>query len=59
MSEISGAAVPVKNHAGVLHVRFPNQTDFNQRTQEVELDYIRNSEHAQASICEQFVGVPL
>lgn len=42
----------------LLH-RFPDQTDFNLRTQEVELDYIRTSEHAQASICEQFVGMPL
>ena len=41
----------------LLH-RFPDQTDFHLRTQEVELDYISNSEHAQASICEQFVGMP-
>lgn len=41
----------------LLH-RFPNQTPFNLRAQEVELDYIANSPHAQASICEQFVGMP-
>lgn len=41
----------------LLH-RFPDQTDFHLRTQEVELDYISRSEHAQASICEQFVGLP-
>lgn len=41
----------------LLH-RFPDQTSFHQRAQEVELDYIATSHHAQASICEQFVGLP-
>lgn len=41
----------------LLH-QFPDQTDFDLRAQEVELDYIASSEHAQASICEQYVGLP-
>lgn len=42
----------------LLH-RFPNQTDFDQRTQEQELIYLAGSANAQAAMSEQYVGFPL
>jgi p-hydroxybenzoate 3-monooxygenase len=41
----------------LLH-RFPDQTEFDQRAQEIELDYLASSVHAQASVCEQYAGLP-
>jgi len=41
----------------LLH-RFPDDSEFDQRLREVELDYIRTSEHALASMAEQYVGLP-
>lgn len=41
----------------LLH-RFPDQGGFDRRAQEVELDYIASSEHAKASMCEQYAGLP-
>ena len=41
----------------LLH-RFPDQTDFDQRAQEAELEYLRSSHFAQASMCEQYAGLP-
>ena len=41
----------------LLH-RFPDQTDFDRRAQDFELDYIASSEAAQRSICEQYAGLP-
>ncbi len=41
----------------LLH-RFPDQGGFDRRAQEVELAYIASSEHAQASMCEQYAGLP-
>ena len=41
----------------LLH-RFPDQTEFDQRAQEIELDYLASSIHAQASVCEQYAGLP-
>lgn len=41
----------------LLH-RFPDTTAFDQRAQESELDYIASSEHAQASLAEQYAGLP-
>jgi p-hydroxybenzoate 3-monooxygenase len=38
--------------------RFPGQTAFDQRAQETELDYLASSAHAQASIAEQYAGLP-
>ena len=38
--------------------RFPNQTDFDQRVQESELDYLESSEAAQRVMAEQYVGLP-
>ncbi len=42
----------------LLH-RFPDMTDFDQRVQESELDYLSASLHAQASAAEQYAGMPL
>ncbi len=42
---------------GLLH-RFPDMTDFDQRVQESELDYLSTSLHAQASVAEQYAGMP-
>ncbi len=43
---------------GLLH-RFPDQSPFDVRLQEVELDYVLSSEHAMRSMCEQYAGLPL
>jgi p-hydroxybenzoate 3-monooxygenase len=42
----------------LLH-RFPGASDFEQRTQELELEYLRASHHAQVALAEQYVGQPL
>ena len=41
----------------LLH-RFPDQTDFDQRTQEQELVHLASSALAQAAMAEQYVGLP-
>lgn len=41
----------------LLH-RFPAATAFDQRAQESELDYLKASSHAQASLAEQYAGMP-
>ncbi len=41
----------------LLH-RFPTATEFDQRAQEAELDYLNSSAHAQASLAEQYAGMP-
>lgn len=41
----------------LLH-RLPDQSDFEQRAREAELDYLASSEHAQAMLCEQYAGLP-
>jgi p-hydroxybenzoate 3-monooxygenase len=41
----------------LLH-RFPQDAQFDERTKENELDYLASSEHAQASLAEQYVGLP-
>lgn len=42
----------------LLH-RFPGASDFDQRAQEYELDYLTSSHHAQAALAEQYAGLPL
>lgn len=42
----------------LLH-RFPDQSDFDQRTQEQELDFLNGSPNYQAALAEQYVGFPL
>jgi p-hydroxybenzoate 3-monooxygenase len=41
----------------LLH-RFPDETPFDERTRENQFDYLAASEHAQASLAEQYVGMP-
>ena len=41
----------------LLH-RFPDQTPFDQRAQEQELDYLASSAAAQTALAEQYVGLP-
>ncbi len=41
----------------LLH-RFPGASEFDQRAQETELDYLKASAHAQASLAEQYAGMP-
>jgi p-hydroxybenzoate 3-monooxygenase len=41
----------------LLH-RFPETNAFEQRAQEVELDYLKHSRHAQAALAEQYAGLP-
>ena len=42
----------------LLH-RFPGTSDFDQRAQEYELEYLKESFHAQAALAEQYAGLPL
>ena len=41
----------------LLH-RFPDQTDFNQRLREVEMDYLESSGAAQTALAENYIGLP-
>jgi p-hydroxybenzoate 3-monooxygenase len=41
----------------LLH-RFPEQSPFDLRMQESELEYLATSEPAMKSLCEQYVGLP-
>jgi p-hydroxybenzoate 3-monooxygenase len=41
----------------LLH-RFPEESAFDERTRENQFDYLASSEHAQASLAEQYVGMP-
>ncbi len=42
---------------GLLH-RFPGASDFDQRAQEYELEYLKSSHHAQVALAEQYAGLP-
>jgi p-hydroxybenzoate 3-monooxygenase len=42
----------------LLH-RFPDASEFDQRTQENELEYLRSSYHAQVALAEQYAGLPI
>jgi len=41
----------------LLH-RFPGASDFDQRAQEYELEYLNSSHHAQVALAEQYAGLP-
>ena len=41
----------------ILH-KFPDQSEFDRRAQEVELDYIASSTHAMTAVAEQYAGLP-
>lgn len=38
--------------------RFPGETPFEQQMRVNQFDYLLASEHAQASLAEQYVGLP-
>jgi p-hydroxybenzoate 3-monooxygenase len=40
----------------LLH-RFPHASDFDQRAQEYELEYLKTSHHAQVALAEQYAGL--
>jgi p-hydroxybenzoate 3-monooxygenase len=42
----------------MLH-RFPDQSGFDQRVQEAELDYLVHSRAASTALAENYVGLPL
>jgi len=42
----------------LLH-RFPDASDFDQRAQEHELEYLKSSYHAQVALAEQYAGLPI
>jgi p-hydroxybenzoate 3-monooxygenase len=42
----------------LLH-RFPGASEFDQRAQEYELEYLKSSHHAQVALAEQYAGLPL
>jgi len=41
----------------LLH-RFPDETPFEEQMRLNQFDYLRVSEHAQASLAEQYAGLP-
>jgi p-hydroxybenzoate 3-monooxygenase len=41
----------------LLH-RFPDDSPFDERIKQNQFDYLATSEHAQASLAEQYVGLP-
>ena len=53
------SAVRVSWYLTTLLHRFPDASDFDQRAQEFELEYLRSSQHAQAALAEQYAGLPL
>jgi p-hydroxybenzoate 3-monooxygenase len=53
------SAVRVSWYLTTLLHRFPDASDFDQRAQEFELEYLRSSLHAQAALAEQYAGLPL
>ena len=53
------SAVRVSWYLTMLLHRFPDATEFDQRAQEFELEYLRSSVSAQAALAEQYGGLPL
>jgi p-hydroxybenzoate 3-monooxygenase len=53
------SAVRVSWYLTTLLHRFPDASDFDQRAQEFELEYLQSSLHAQAALAEQYAGLPL
>ncbi len=52
------ASVRVSWYLTTLLHRFPDASEFDQRAQEVELDYLKSSHHAQIALAEQYAGLP-
>jgi p-hydroxybenzoate 3-monooxygenase len=53
------ASVRISWYLTALLHRFPGASDFDQRAQEYELEYLRSSHHAQVALAEQYAGLPL
>ena len=53
------ASVRVSWYLTTLLHRFPGASDFDQRAQEYELEYLKSSRHAEAALAEQYAGLPL
>ena len=53
------SAVRISWYLTTLLHRFPGASDFDQRAQEFELEYLRTSAHAQAALAEAYAGLPL
>jgi p-hydroxybenzoate 3-monooxygenase len=53
------AAVRISWYLTVLLHRFRDASPFDQRAQEVELEYLCASHHAQVALAEQYAGLPL
>jgi p-hydroxybenzoate 3-monooxygenase len=53
------AAVRISWYLTMLLHRFPDASDFDQRAQEYELEYLQSSHHAQVALAEQYAGLPL
>ena len=52
------AAVRLSWYLTSLLHRFPDASEFDRRAQEVELDYLKSSHHAQVALAEQYAGLP-
>jgi p-hydroxybenzoate 3-monooxygenase len=53
------ASVRISWYLTTLLHRFPGASDFDQRAQEYELEYLRSSHHAEVALAEQYAGLPL
>jgi len=53
------ASVRISWYLTTLLHRFPGASDFDQRAQERELEYLKSSYHAQVALAEQYAGLPL
>ena len=52
------ASVRISWYLTMLLHRFPGSSDFDQRAQEYELQYLRSSIHARIALAEQYAGLP-
>lgn len=53
------ASVRISWYLTMLLHRFPDASDFDQRAQEYELEYLKRSEPAQAALAREYAGLPL
>jgi p-hydroxybenzoate 3-monooxygenase len=52
------SAVRISWYLTTLLHRFPDSSDFDQRAQEYELEYLKSSRYAQIGLAEQYAGLP-
>ena len=52
------SAVRISWYLTTLLHRFPQASEFDQRAQEYELEYLKSSYHAQVALAEQYAGLP-